>query len=103
MFWRILFSDMILMISFIITEVCTEIGTTEVTDQKCERTCATREMDIVELEANHCEHDVTDQNCTCAENFVRENGECVHKDTCTNCIDEFGNVSEITIFISSMC
>ena len=72
--------------------VCTEIGTTEVTDETCERTCATREQDIVQLNAE-CLMPIGDENCTCAENFVRENGECIHKDTCTNCIDEFGNVS----------
>lgn len=73
--------------------VCTEIGTTEVTDETCERTCATREQDIVQLNFE-CLVPVADENCTCAENFVRENGECIHKDTCTNCIDEFGEVYE---------
>jgi len=54
----------------------------------------TRLMDQVELEENYCTHPVADENCTCAENFVRENGVCIHKDECTVCIDEYGNVHE---------
>lgn len=82
--------------------VCTEVGTTEVTAETCERSCATRNQDPIELNME-CLIPIGDEECTCAENFVRENGECIHQDECTNCVDEYGNVYEAGSSYSENC
>ena len=67
---------------------CTEQNEVLVESMACERTCQTRNYTNEECSENMIKHA---DSCTCAEDYVRYNGTCIHKDECP-CYDEEGNV-----------
>lgn len=69
-------------------EFCTEENEILVNDPICERTCLTRDMPDVDCTPEM----MVTENCTCAENYVRDDdGTCIHESEC-GCYDENGNL-----------